>query len=497
MVGTVIAGCLLRVYQMDNKICWLDEAYTMLRISGFTVEEILVESANGGISRMGDFLKFQGLSKQKEAASTVYSCAIENPHSPPLYYLLERQWCNWFGSSVFTVRSLSAIFSMLCLPLVYVLCIQLFGCRAIATINTTLMALSPIQVLYAQEARPYSFWCLAILLMCVTLLKAVQSGRTWWLIYALSSAFALWVHPLSIFVLAAHALYLGVLAAKNKSWQNIPAFSLSALGGLIIFSPWIYVMVLGLETIRARLSSTVNRQGDWIFDISYPFIDLPTTEFFAILAFAIPAMQLIAMAALVFTKKRKPFLFLACLGLIPTLSVLTPDLFLGGLHSFIPRYLFPLYLSLVLSMGFLIDTLINAKKNWQVIIGAVFFAMLWIIGLRSDWLMLQETTWWNKEHSNYLMPLAGKINKAQKPYLYSAAGVGTMLVLSHLLKPEIPVQLLDRKIESLPAGASDIFLLNPPPDLIISLRSRNICKMAPLDPMGRLWKLEPTVNSSH
>lgn len=493
-ICAVILGGIFRLYNLDSKICWLDESYTLLRISGFTVEEILTEASTGHISRVGDLLQFQKLNKEKDAASTIYASAIEDPHIPPLYYLLERTWCSLFGDSVTAVRGLSVIFSLICLPLVWLMAIELFGNKSVAAIATTIMALSPIQVLYAQEARPYSLWCLAILCMSISCLKALKMGKPWWLIYALSAGLALWIHPLSLLVLAANAAYVCILSVKNNNVDKLSSFALSSVIGLLIFSPWIYVMVTQLETIKARTSWTAvkaSNQADWLFDLAYPFIDMPTTEFFAILAVAIPLMQLFAIGAFLFTKQRRPFLFIACLGLIPTLSLLAPDFFLGGMRSFIPRYLFPLYLSLVLSLAYVIGASLASTRRWLNVFGILLTVIFLSIAIRSDWLMLNEKTWWNKEHSNYLIPIAETINKAKNPYLFSQAGVGTMLVMSHLLRPEIPVTLLSvQHLDKLPTDASDIYLLNPTPQFLLQLKAKNICNMTVQDSIGHLWKLE-------
>lgn len=491
-----LAGGVFRTYNLDSKICWLDESYTLLRISGFTVEEVSTEAKNGHISRVGDLLKFQQLNKDRHAGHTIYTAAVGDPHIPPVYYLLERIWCSLLGDSLAVIRGLSAVFSILCIPLVWLAAIELFADKRVAAVATILMALSPIQVVYAQEARPYSLWCLAILAMSICCLKAMKLGRKWWLMYALASGIALWIHPLSIFVLLAHALYVSILALKDNRYENLPPLAMSGAAALAIFSPWIYVMATQLETIKTRTNWTTtsaDNQTDWLFDLSYPFIDLPTTEYFAMLAIAIPLLQLFAVAAFLYSKQGKPFLFIACLGLIPTLSLLAPDLFLGGMRSFIPRYLFPLYLSLLISLAYLIASLLSARRLLKAI-GIVLLAIFLFVAGRSDWLMLHEKTWWNKEHSNYLIPIAETINNAKAPYLYSAAGVGTMLVMSHLLKPEIPITLLSVKpLEKLSAeskGASDIFLLNPTPKLLLDLKSKNIGNLTSQDPAGHFWKIE-------
>jgi hypothetical protein len=45
-------------------------------------------------------------------------------------------------------------------------------------------------------------------------------------------------------------------------------------------------------------------------------------------------------------------------------------------------------------------------------------------------------------------------------------------------------------LEKLPENASDIYLLNPTPQFLLQLKTKNICNMAPKDSIGHLWKLE-------
>jgi len=71
----------------------------------------------------------------------------------------------WFGSSVTVTRGLAALISLFVFPCIYWLCLKLFksGWMAMA-----LVAVLPIHVVYAQEAREYSLWPAAILLSSVS-----------------------------------------------------------------------------------------------------------------------------------------------------------------------------------------------------------------------------------------------------------------------------------------------------------------------------------------
>ncbi len=88
-------------------------------------------------------------------------------HSPasPLYFLLLKLWVLVWGDSTVALRSFSLLVSLPLLPLVYVLGRQTVG-RADRLVAALLLALSPLQLYFAQEARVY---------MLATLLSALAT----------------------------------------------------------------------------------------------------------------------------------------------------------------------------------------------------------------------------------------------------------------------------------------------------------------------------------
>lgn len=81
-----------------------------------------------------------------------------------MYFVMVKQWVQWFGNSITITRSFSALVSLLAFPLIYLLCQELFNSSVIGWIAVSLLAVSPLHILYAQEARSYSLWTVTILL---------------------------------------------------------------------------------------------------------------------------------------------------------------------------------------------------------------------------------------------------------------------------------------------------------------------------------------------
>lgn len=139
-----------------------------------------------------------------------------------LYYLLLRPWV-LLGSSEFMVRSLSAIFSVATIPLMYVLGARMFGTR-VGLVGALLVALNAYHIRYAQEARSYSL--LVLLLVIATLSYAAgvaRPSRTSWITYTVASILSIYSHFFAVFVLPAQWLSLILLRPKDVPWKALLA----------------------------------------------------------------------------------------------------------------------------------------------------------------------------------------------------------------------------------------------------------------------------------
>ena len=86
-----------------------------------------------------------------------------NENHPPLYYVVLQAWMN-LGKSEVVIRSLSVLASMIGLALLYVLARRLFD-RKVALLSVALLALAPLDLWFAQEARMVIFVVPAALLI--------------------------------------------------------------------------------------------------------------------------------------------------------------------------------------------------------------------------------------------------------------------------------------------------------------------------------------------
>src|SRR5437870_5379110 len=140
LAGLVLAGAALRFSTLDVQSFWLDEAYTATLLGH-------------------DFGGMLG--------------ALPNSEStPPLYYVLAWLWSKPFGTGEVGLRSLSALFGTLTIPVVYAAARELVSERA-GLVAAALAAVNPYLVWFSQEARSYA------LLALLGALSFLYFARAW------------------------------------------------------------------------------------------------------------------------------------------------------------------------------------------------------------------------------------------------------------------------------------------------------------------------------
>ncbi len=200
----VIAAAALRFPTLSDQSYWRDEASTALELHG---------SLRHALASVRDF---EGM--------------------PPTYFILAWLWTRVFGLGEAGLRSLSAVFGVLTVPVAWALARELKP--QAAPLAAGLVATSPFLVWYSQEGRPYA---LLVLVTSVMTLFWVQDRRTAW---GFAAAAALLTHYFAIFLVAPQALVL-----------------LRRGGGRALVAP----VVTGLA-LSPLIASQTDARVDWITD---------------------------------------------------------------------------------------------------------------------------------------------------------------------------------------------------------------------------------------
>ncbi len=105
IITLLIIGVFFRFVNLDKSVFWYDEAFTYLRISGYTETQVVQQFADGDEIGVEDLQKYQRANPEKGVTDTVKSLAVEEPQLSPLYYIMASFWMHWFGNSLAVTRS--------------------------------------------------------------------------------------------------------------------------------------------------------------------------------------------------------------------------------------------------------------------------------------------------------------------------------------------------------------------------------------------------------
>lgn len=497
----LVLGIVFRSYHLDHKAFWIDEANTALRSLGYSSQEVADTLLTGEPFRAADLQAFQRPSPDHGWDDTMTALRGSAEHTP-LYFLLSRLWVQIAGSSIATWRMPAVFFSLLLLPAVFWWGWELFGSRVSAGLATVLVALSPVHILYAQEARPYSLLTLMIALSSATLLWTVRSP-TWnrWLIYSITVVIGLYSQLLFALVAIAHALYLfaSELTAHQRVTPILRRYLIVSLGSIVAFAPWLALLVSNLADVQRKTSSLGDDRYSigglidrWFRVLNQMLIDRELAGWNFLLA-------LLAIAALVYLWRNAPrhaIWMLLLVGGIPFLALALPDLVLGGERSLRVRYLFPSVLALQMTLGYWFATAIPAKHLSQRLIQGILILFI-AIQILSNTVNAQRTVWWNKSRpvSTYFEPVSALVNSFPNPLILTESKVSDLLSFSYWLRPDITLQAVsDRTTLDIPQGYDPVYLHNSTPETQAALQQQGINLTLiypandPTDPW--LWQLE-------
>jgi uncharacterized membrane protein len=488
IILVVAIGVSFRFANLDRKVYWGDEVYTSLRILGYGTTEMQQAIAGGKPVPAAALQKFQAQTPENGIAASVQALVKEDSHLTPLYFVLARMWVNLFGTSSTAIRSLSVLFSVLALPVTYWLAMELFGSVTIAWITVTLAAISPVQMVFAQEARFYSLWILTTTLSSATLLRAMRIGTVGsWTGFAIALALNLYTQFLAVLTLGGYAIYV-LISTWQRDWKTLRQFMLATTLASMTLLPWIWVFVTrvqdsGADDTASRSQSLFKAIKNLFVVFSRAFVDFnwngnsPKIALALLGIFTLTCL-VIAIAAtrkLVQETQMRSWLFVFALSLSSLLPMM-PRTLRDTLPS---RYLLPTYLGLQLIIAYLLGSSLQSPKacrpRWLWSGATVFLVSL---GLLSCGSIARADTWWIKQFSTCNMDVAQVVNNSPKPLVITDGdGVRTFdhalsnaVSLGRLVKAETQFQIfLENQLPDIipvATGFTDRYLFSPSKTLL-------------------------------
>lgn len=252
-VSVLLLGLFFRFINLDSKVFWVDEVATAVRVSGYTIAEVTNDLLQQDIFNFDNLISYQRLGNSRNFLDSV-NALIKSPEHTPLYFLLTRIWMQLWGSSISVMRSLSACLSLLIFPSLYWLCQELFNRALVSGIAIILISISPFYVAYAQEARPYSLWTVAILVMSASFLTAVRiNSKQSWLVYSCTLVFGFYTSLFSLYIASFQGIYL-LFSSQHQKIELIKKYLSALFLAGIVFIPWIWVIANNLKLLQENTS---------------------------------------------------------------------------------------------------------------------------------------------------------------------------------------------------------------------------------------------------
>jgi uncharacterized membrane protein len=173
-----LAG-LLRFLGLGVKQLWMDEIIQVLHSRPVAFKEILA-----------------GVAQDRGGA--------------PLDYLIQHFFlAHSFGTVEWNARFHAALFGVLSVLLIFIVCRELFNDSRLSLMCALLLCFYPFHHHYSQEGRPYSLFLFLTLILYFLLFRSLKnnSGRLW-IIFTIVATFAFYANAYTAIVLASQLIFL-------------------------------------------------------------------------------------------------------------------------------------------------------------------------------------------------------------------------------------------------------------------------------------------------
>lgn len=249
--------------------------------------------------------------------------------TPPLYYVLMRVSVSLFGDSERWLRVPSALFSVAVVGAMYLLVARMFSVAA-GLAAAVMLAVSPYQIAFAQEARTYALLVLLAIVSCDCFVRLMQERtRANETFYVVVAALLLYTHLYGIFVIAAQNIaYLVKSLARREPALDWKRWIVLNLAVAAIYGPWVPTVWMWVKSVRAWF---------WVRPMTLDEISR-AYELYAGSPWMLVALVVLAVIGAVGMRKRAPASVAMCVA-VALLPVVVPVvLSVIARPTFVARY---------------------------------------------------------------------------------------------------------------------------------------------------------------
>lgn len=224
----LLLGTLLRLYNLDTESFWTDEAFSVIHA-------------------------------QQPSVALVVAGVAQTEAAPPGYYLLLHYWMQLFGNTVFMIRLLSVIFSMLAVVMLFLLVRLLLNTNT-ALLASLLMSVTMLQIEYAQEARLYTLFTFLSLVSTYFFVRWYKNRDNHFLWgYCFFMLLAIYINYMAIFLVLGYTFILFSQKTFFTQYWKIWSFSHAVIG--LLGLPLLPILFSQFQVLNGGLPETLMSKG--------------------------------------------------------------------------------------------------------------------------------------------------------------------------------------------------------------------------------------------
>lgn len=425
----VIMGISLKFYHLDNRVFWYDEVCTIVHTSGIPLYEYDALIPANKITNVQEYRKWIELKKNDLSMGQELKGLFTSTNLNPMHYPFLMVWYRLIGDKPVHYRLFSVFCFLISLPLIYLLAIKLFESKLAGWIALSLYSVAPMIQFFSQEARYMTLMIFFLIASNYLLLIATERNSwKWWIVYMLVSVFALYTSVLSGLILFGHLLY--VFWIKRKIGLK---YSIIFLAILLLYSPWIYSMLIHRHEIITSLSwhKYILAHVSFYEPFFYHLLGFASTfsyfdhsalreivlenkilENWLVLVIDMLMAALIIYAIMYTLRRLKKWQawFMALIFFPHLIFSLLTDLIRGAIGSIFFRYHTTIFIGLILYLAFLIsDKLVRSRFTYILFYLAVIF-----ISIFSSYRITRNPCFWISG-CQPVMETAKELSKSEFP----------------------------------------------------------------------------------
>ncbi|MFT4733445.1 MAG: putative membrane protein [Psychromonas sp.] len=224
----LIAG-MLRFFTIGSYGPYTDEKFTLLNVHG-----ICVGGFNSPKLTNNETFTPQDFWKERNIEDHYQAIARSDFGTHITYNVILKYWIKAFGLNDAMVRSLSVLFNLLTLVLVYWFCKTFLESKKIGVWAIGLLAIDPLYISQSHYARSYTLSFLLVFLSSIIFYRILTSkhkGEIWKLgfFYGLLASLTLLNHYLNFVIFLGHVLVAVLYIRERRKWLSLVAAGAFAL----------------------------------------------------------------------------------------------------------------------------------------------------------------------------------------------------------------------------------------------------------------------------